>query len=108
SRNLVGDSFGGMKMSRIEAQQLVLGDRVAQIEFVRANDATFRSNSKQFALHRIEVELRVERLSENLVERTTEKFARRPPINRNVLVAVGNPDVRHARRAELPAKIFAD
>src|SRR5688572_6047213 len=93
-----------MEVSRIEAEHLLVLDRVTEIKLVRADHVAFRADSKQLAFHSIEMKFGIERLGEDFVQRAAEKFARRPPVGRQVLVAVWNPDVGDARRAQLAAE----
>ena len=81
---------------------------IAEIELVRTDDVALRADAEQLALDRIEVVLRVELLGEDGVERLGEPFARAAAVDRQVLVAVGNPDVGDAGRAERLAERGAD
>ena len=67
-RYLVGDDFGRMKMSRVQAEQRFLFESITQIELVRADNVAFRAYTEEFRLHRIEQVRFVHRLSENLIE----------------------------------------
>ena len=87
---------------------LLVLDRVAEIELVRADHVALRADPEQLAFDRVAVESRVERLAENLVERLLEPLARAMAIDRRVFRAVGNPDVRDRGRAELPPEMLAD
>ncbi len=106
--DLIGDSFGRMKVARIEAEQLAIGEGIGQVEFMRSDDIAFRTEAEQFAFHRVEIPSLVDRLGENFVERFSQSFARAAAIDRRVFIAVGNPDVRHTARAKLLAKRFAN
>src|SRR3954469_9911142 len=75
---------------------------------MRADDIAFRANSEQLALHRVEVKARVQLFREDLIERPLQDGARCLAIHRRVLEAVGNPHVRHTRRAERLAELRPD
>src|SRR5262245_17010781 len=97
-----------MKVSGIEAQQLAVSDRITQIKLVRADDVALRANAKQFALDRVEIQPRIDRLRKHLVQRPPQQLPWALAIDGKILIAVGNPDIRDAGRAELPAKRFAN
>jgi len=107
-RDLVGNRFRRVEMPGVEAEQLLAADGVAQVKLVRAHDIRFRAESEQLRLDGIAVEARVNLLGEHLVERPLQPFARRRAVGRRVLVAVRNPDVGDARRAQLAAEGGAD
>ena len=44
-----------MKMSGIQAKDLIIGDSVAQIKFVRADPVAFRANSEQLGFNRVAI-----------------------------------------------------
>ena len=92
-------------MAGVEAEQLLVADRVAEVKLVRADDVALRADAEELALDRVEVVLRIELLGEDLVERL-RRAARAAPLRSigRVLVAVGNPDVGDARRARAPGR----
>ena len=51
-----------MKVAGIEAVELLVLRRVAEIEFVRADDVGFRADAEELRLDRVEMERRVELL----------------------------------------------
>ena len=63
---------------------------------MRADDVTFRADAEEFGLDGVEVDVRVDRLFEDGVERFGQAFARRLAVGGRVLVAVGDPDVGDA------------
>ena len=75
-------------------------DGIAHVELVRADDVALRADAEQLALDGVEVVLRVDLLGEDRVQRLAQPLARGLAVDRDVLVAVGNPDVGDARRAE--------
>src|SRR5690349_23673270 len=83
-RNLVRDAFGRMEMAGVEAEQLLVLDRVAQVKLVRADNITFRSNAEEFSLHRIQIQLRIDRFGEYFIERSGENFARSFAVGRRI------------------------
>src|SRR5262245_16474509 len=95
-------------MAAIEAEQLAGGNRISQVKFVRAADVAFRADAKHVTFGPVYMKTRIERLGENLIERTAQNLAWRLAIDRNILKPVGNPHVRHARRAQRAAKRLAD
>ena len=95
-------------MAGVEAQQLALRDRVAEIELVRADDVALRADAKQLRFDRVEIVPRVELLGEDLIERLPQPLARSLAVDRRVLLAVRNPDVGDARRTERLAHRRAD
>ena len=107
-RNLVGDRLGGVEMARVEAQQLPLGHRVAQIELVRADHVALRADPEQLALDGVAVVGRVDRRGEQFVQGAAENLPRPKAVDGHVLHAVGNPDVRDAGRAQAAAEGLAD
>src|SRR5688572_215568 len=97
-----------MKMASVQAQQLTMPDGVAEIELMRANHKTLRADAKQLALHGVEVMAGIKRLGEDLIQRAAQQLAGRAAVDRQVLKAVGNPDVRDARRAQLASESLAN
>ena len=61
--------FGGMEMARIEAEQHLARDGVAQVELVRADGVALRANAEQLAFDGVEVVARVELFGQNLIQR---------------------------------------
>jgi hypothetical protein len=105
---LVGHNFRRMKMARIEAQQLAVAERVAEVEFVRTHHVALGAEAEELAFDRIALLLRIHRLGKNRVERFGKPLPRTSAVDRRILGAVGNPDVRHARRAQRPAQRRTD
>ena len=66
--NFVGDRFGGMKVAGIQAEQFMVFDRIAQVEFMGADDSTFRADAEEFAFDRVEVPLFGDGFSEDGVQ----------------------------------------
>src|SRR6187551_1772427 len=97
-----------MKMPGVEAEELFVADRVAQVKLVRADNVALRADAEEFAFDRIEVEFRIDPLAEDFIQRLLENLPRRFPVGWRIFVAIGNPDVRHARCSQLAAKFFAD
>src|SRR5207247_6032453 len=81
---------------------------VAKIKLVRADDVAFTADAEEFWFDGIQIELRRDGLLENGVERFGEAFARGAAVGGRVFVAIGNPDVGDARRAERVADERAD
>ena len=75
---------------------------------MRADDVALRPEAEELALDRVEVEPRVERLGEDVVERPGQPLAGPLAIDGRVLGAVGDPDVGDARRPERLADGRAD
>ena len=59
-------------MARIEAEQLAIGNRVAEIKFVGADDVAFGAEAEELAFDCIEVDFWIERLGKNFVEGLAE------------------------------------
>ena len=97
-----------MIVAGVERQQLLVGDRVAQVELVRADHVGFRADAEQFALDGVEIMGRIDRRGEQFVQRPFEYFPRPAAVDRHVLHAVGNPDVGDAGGAQAAAKGLAD
>src|ERR1039457_242139 len=97
-----------MKMPGVEAEEFLVLDRVAEIKFMHAHGVAFGANAEQFALDGVEIVLRIEWLSEDLIERRSEPFAWTAPVGGCVLHAVGNPDVGDGGAAERLAHRRAD
>src|ERR1043166_4364685 len=67
---------------------------------MRTHDITFAAEAKQFWFHCIEIPSRRNIFFKNGIQRSAQTLARRNSIRRRVLVAVGNPDIGHARCPE--------
>ena len=63
-------------MSRIEADHFLLGHRVAKVKLMRPDDIAFRTDAKELALNRIEIETGIDRFRKNLIERIRQPFPR--------------------------------
>src|SRR5205085_1330582 len=74
----------------------------------RADDIAFRADAKQLALHRVEMIARIELLSEDFIQRTSEDHSRCLAIRGDVFVTIGNPDIGDAGRAQLAAEALTD
>ena len=103
ARDLVGDRLGGVVVARIEAEQFLPRDAVAEVELARPHRAALAADPEELRLHGVEVVLRRERLLKDRIERLGEPLPRRQPVGGGVLEAIRHPDVRHAGRAERPA-----
>src|SRR5580704_6934086 len=97
-----------MKMTGIETIQFLARDGVAEIELMRTDDVTLAPKAEEFRFHGIEIELRIDGRGEDFVERRGEPFAGSFAIGGQVLVAVGDPEIRHRRLAELPPGLRGD
>ena len=75
---------------------------------MRASDVAFRADAEKFALHGVDFIFLGEFFGENGVERFDQPFAGCNAVDRQVFVAVGNPDVRHARGSEGAADVRTD
>src|SRR5436853_182658 len=95
-------------MSRVKAQELLIGERVAEIELMRPDNVALRTDAEQLAFNGIQVIQRVELLGEDLVQRSLQDGPRRLAVHRDVLEAVRDPDVGDARGAEFPAEPLPD
>ena len=78
---------------------------VSQVELLRADDIAFAGESEELALDRVEAQLARNRLGQDPVERVLKQLAMDRTVRRHVLVAVGDPDVVDAGRAERPAHV---
>src|SRR2546423_1518741 len=58
--NLVGNALRRMEVARVEAEQLLIGNRIAEVEFMRADDVALGANAKQLALDGVAIEFRVD------------------------------------------------
>ena len=92
--------LGGMIVARVEAKQLLPRDGVTVIELVRADDVALGAEAEELALDGVEVELGVDRLGEDRVERLGQPLPRALAVDGRVFHAVGNPDVGDAGRPE--------
>ena len=75
---------------------------------MRADGVALAADAEELALDRVEVQRRADRLLEDGVERLGQALARADAIDRRVLHAVGNPQVRDAGLAERLAHGGAD
>ena len=60
--NLVRHVFGRVIMAGVEADELLVLHRVAQIELVHADGVAFRADAEELALDGVEIVLRIELL----------------------------------------------
>ena len=100
-RDFIREVFRGVEMTGVQAIQELVFYGVAEVELVGADDIALRADAEEFALHGVEVELAVNRSCKNLVERGLKALAGRLAVIRHVLRAIGNPDIRDYRRADL-------
>ena len=98
--DLVRDRLGRMVVAGIERVEHLARQRVRQIELVRSDRITLAPDAEQLAFDGIEVEGGVERFREHRVERFDQARSGSHAIYRGIFHAVGNPEVRHTRRAE--------
>ena len=97
-----------MEVARVQAEQLLPRDGVAQVILVRADDVALRADAEELALDRVQVVGPIDRDGEDLVEGLGQALPRGDAVDRQVLHAVGNPDVGHARLAQGGADRRAD
>ena len=97
-----------MVVAGVECQQEPARLRVPEVELVRSDRVALDADPEQLAFDRIEVEGGVDRLREHRVERLEQPLSRAETIDRRVLHAVRNPEVRDARRAQRPPHRRAD
>ena len=98
-REFIRYDFGRVKMAAVQAEPDAFRNGVAQIELVRADYVALRAQAEQFAFERVEIVAAIDGHGKDLVERLGQQTARRLPVDRRVLQAVGNPDVRHTGRS---------
>ena len=99
-RDLVGDGLGGVVVPGVHADHEVLARRIGEVELVRADGERLEAEPEELALHRVAMDLAGQGSRQHLVERLDEASPRAEAIVRQVLAAVGDPDVHHRRRAE--------
>ena len=97
-----------MEVARVQGEQLLPRDGVAQVIFVRADDVALRADAEELALHGVQVVGPIDREGEDLVEGLGQALPRADAVDRQVLHAVGNPDVGDAGLAEGRADRCAD
>src|SRR4026207_2406920 len=97
-----------MEMSRIECKQNFTTQRIRAIKLHRTDNIGLRAKTKKLRFHRVEVVARVNSLSEDQVQRFKEQAPGCLAIRRAVLISIWNPDVRHSRSPQFPAKKFAN
>lgn len=90
-------------MARVECQQLLPRDGVAEVIFGGSRRVAFSADPEQLRLDGVELELGVNRFRKDPVERLGKAFARACAVGGNIFVSIRNPDVRHGRRFQLPA-----
>ena len=98
----------GWKCPESRHKQLLAGDRIAQIKFMGADRIAFRANAEQFGFDRVQVNAWIDLFGEYLVQRIRQAFAGTAAVHGDVLVAIGDPEVGHRRRAKLPAHFGAN
>jgi hypothetical protein len=106
--DLVRDRLGRVVVARVEREEDLPRERVRQVELVRADRVTLHADPEQLALDRVAVAGRVDRHGEDLVERLDQACARPAAVDRRVLHAVRDPEVRDAGLAERPAHRLGD
>ena len=88
----------GWKCPASRQSSALPGDRVAEVEFVRANHVAFGANAKQLALDCIEMNLGISNFSANTLSSESSRRRRGTlTIGRGVFVSVGYPGVGYAR-----------
>ena len=107
-RNLVGDGFGGVEVTGVEAEEGLVLDGVAEVEFVGADDIAFGAEPEELALDGIEVMGGIDRWGEDGVEGVFEALARGEAVGGGILKAVGDPDIGHAGGAEFLPEVGSD
>ena len=107
-RNFVGEGFRRMKVPGIEAHGFLPRDRVGEIKFVRAGGVALGADAEKFAFDRIDFVLRGELFRKDGVERICQALAGAEAINRQVLVAIGDPHIGHTGGAEGAADVGPD
>src|ERR1700722_19095772 len=90
-RKLVGDRFGGMEMARVEREDFLVRNGIAQVKLERADNVAFRADAKKLALDRIEVVRRIDGLGEQGIERFGEQIAWPTAVDGQIFHAIGNP-----------------
>src|SRR2546427_9097149 len=89
-----------MKMTGVQAEQLVVLDGIAKVKLVRADHIAFRANAEQLALDSIEIVLRIDRFGKDSIKRFGQASPWALAIDRRVLGTVRDPHVGDARRPE--------
>ena len=98
--DLVGNHLCRVEVAGVQAQQDVVLRGVPEVELVRPGDVALRADAEQLALGRIEVAAAVELLGEDRVQGFGQPQPRALAVHGRILVAVGDPDVRDAGRAQ--------
>src|SRR5436309_1157386 len=97
-----------MKVAGIETVELLPRDRITEIELVRAHDIAFTADAEEFRLDGVAVQLRINLLGEDLVERVCEPLPGCFAIGGKIFVPIGNPEIRDYRFAKLPRCVRSD
>src|SRR5690606_2454498 len=84
--DLVRERLCRMKMARIQAEQHLMPDGVAEIELVGAGHIGLRAEPKQLALDRVQAVSRIDSLRQDGVQRGGEPLAGGLPVDREILV----------------------
>src|SRR5579883_86627 len=103
--DLVRDPLGRMEVPSVQAENLAVVDRVAEVELMRPDNVGLGPEPEELRLDGVFVEARVNGFGENRVERFHQSLAWGFSVRRSVLVSVRNPDVRHACLAGAFAKV---
>ena len=97
-RNLIGDRFGGVIVSEIQAEGEVAAERVVGVKLLRADDVFFAAEPEEFTLYGVDAEFAINLgVGENRVVGVAEALAWRKAIGRDVFGAIGDPVVVDAR-----------
>ena len=76
---------------------------------MRADDVTLAPEAEELRFHRVGVQAsRSMARRKNFIERRSQPFAGRPAIGGQILVAVGDPEIRDHGLAKLPAGFRGD
>src|SRR5947207_506171 len=89
-----------MIMAGVQAKELLISDGIPVVELMRTDYIAFGAEAKELSFDRIEIMPRIELLRENGIKRLLQPLAGCLAVHWDILVAVRNPNVRDARRAE--------
>src|ERR1017187_10514640 len=106
-RNLVSHIFGRMKVPGIQAKQYLACYGISQVEVVGAGRVTLRADSEELSLNSHLMMIANWR-GDDLVQRFHKSLPRFKAVHRQILVAIGNPNIHHRRRTKFDSEVFTD
>ncbi|MNE60766.1 hypothetical protein D3C80_1559360 [compost metagenome] len=97
--DFVGDNFGRVEVTGVEAQRGATAGGITEIEFVRADGVAFGTDTEQFAFNGIDMFREVKFFRNHFIQCTQQTLARCQTIHGDVFHAIRYPDIHDGRCA---------